>query len=156
MSKEFEAILSDVAMETLEQLAFIFAASADDEELISEAPCIAAKVTFEGPFKGRLFMKTSSRVVDEITANMLGIDEDEEVSSDQRCDAFRETINVICGNILPEIADKKAVFNIDAPEVLTEADAIEATLKDQGSPAAVAKLDIDDEACDLYLFMDES
>ena len=155
MSKEFEAILSDVAMETLEQLAFIFAASADDEELISEAPCIAAKVAFEGPFKGRLFMKTSSRVVDEITVNMLGIDEDEEVSSDQRCDAFKETINVICGNILPEIADKKAVFNIDAPEVLTEADAIETTLKDQGSPAAVAKLDIDYEACDLYLFMDE-
>jgi len=155
MSKEFETILSDVAMDTLEQLAFVFASSNDDEDLISEAPCIAVKVAFEGPFKGRLFMKTSNQVVDEITVNMLGIDEYEEVSSDQRCDAFKETINVICGNLLPEIADKKAVFNIDAPEVLTEAGDIEATLKDQGSPAAVAKLDIDDEACDLYLFMDE-
>jgi chemotaxis protein CheY-P-specific phosphatase CheC len=155
MGKEFEAILSDVAMDTLEQLAFVFASSNDDEDLTNEAPWIAAKVAFEGPFKGRLFMKTSNRVVDEITANMLGIDENEEVSSDQRCDAFKETINVICGNILPEIADKKAVFNIEAPEVLTDAGDIETALKDQGSPAAVVTLDIDDEACDLYLFMDE-
>ena len=156
MSKEFEAILSDVTMDTLEQLAFIFAAPADGEDLISEAPCIAARVAFEGPFKGKLFMKTSSQVVDEITVNMLGIEEEEQISSDQRYDAFKETINVICGNILPEIADKKAVFNIASPEVLTETEAgdIESILKDQGTPAAVAKLDIDDEACDLYLFVD--
>lgn len=156
MNKELENIISDVAMETLEQLAFVFASSADEENLISDVPCVAAKVAFNGPFNGKLFMKTSNQVVDEITVNMLGIDEDEEVSSDQRCDALKETINVICGNILPEIADKKAVFNIDAPEVLTESDDIEASLKDQGNPAAVAKLDIDDEACDLYLFMDKS
>ncbi len=156
MNKELENIISDVAMETLEQLAFVFASSADEEDLIGEAPCVAAKVAFNGPFNGKLFMKTSNRVVDEITVNMLGIDEDEEVSLDQRCDALKETINVICGNILPEIADKKAVFNIAAPEVLTEADDIEASLKDQGTPAAVAKLDMDDEACDLYLFMDKS
>jgi len=154
MSKEFKAILSDVAMETLEQLAFIFASQADEEDLISGTPCIAAKVAFEGPFKGKLFMKTSKQVVDEITVNMLGIEEEEKISSDQRCDAFRETINVICGNVLPEIADKKAVFNIAPPEILTESGAIESILKDHGAPAAVAKLDIDDEACDLYLFVD--
>ena len=155
MSKEFEAILSDVAMNTLEQLAFIFASPADDEGLISEAPSIAAKVAFKGPFKGKLFMKTSNQVVDEITVNMLGLEEEEKIYSDQRCDAFKETINVICGNVLPEIAGKKAVFNIASPEVLSEAGDIESILKDQGAPAAVAKLDIDDEACDLYLFMDE-
>lgn len=155
MNKEFEAILSNVAIDTLEKLAFIFASPAGAEKMISTAPCIAARVEFEGLLNGELLIKTSPQVVDEITVNMLGIDEDDEVSLEQRNDAFRELVNIICGNMLPAMAGKEAVFNLKVLEVLTETANIETTLKGQAKPVAVANLDIDCEPCDLYLFIDE-
>ena len=66
-------------------------------------------------------MAVTQQTAQELTENMLGLDEGEaEISSDDQADALKETINVICGNLLPAIAGKDAVFDIQPPEILAD------------------------------------
>ncbi|MBW2359013.1 MAG: chemotaxis protein CheX [Deltaproteobacteria bacterium] len=116
---------------------------------------MAASVSFAGPFAGGLVMTVSPQVVFELAANMLGVD-NEETTLDQQYDALKESMNVICGNLLPAITGKQAVFNIGSPEIITGGEAIkEATEKYNGrSPTSMVRLDIDGEQCVLFLFGD--
>jgi len=148
MDKKVEEVMATVAIETLERLSFIFSSVAeDDSEPMSDS--MAACVSFKGPFSGRLVMKMSVPVVLEMTANMLGIDE-EDASTEQQCDAIKETINVICGNLLPAIGGENVIFNINAPEIMEDED------NDQNAgenrPYVTVELSVDEEPCVLYLF----
>jgi hypothetical protein len=61
---------------------------------------------------------------------------------------MKETINVICGNLLPTIGGNQTIFHIDVPEIVGNENNIEEKTE------AVAKLSVDDEQCELYLFVD--
>ena len=37
---------------------------------------------------------------------------EEEIDSEQKFDAIKETLNILCGNLLPEIAGNQDIFNI--------------------------------------------
>jgi chemotaxis protein CheY-P-specific phosphatase CheC len=95
-------------------------------------------------------MTVSEDVLKELSANMLGVD-DEETTKDQRHDALKETMNILCGNLLPAIAGKEAVFDIGAPKIEGEEGFPEPS-DDPGSESAVS-LNIDDEYCNLRLFL---
>ncbi len=152
MNDKINEILTRVAVETFEGLAFMFGFPDDEEIGGSGDPMVVTQVCFRGPFSGRLAMAVSGQVAQELTENMLGIDDGEEITSDDQVDALRETINVICGNLLPAIGGKEAVFDIDAPEAVTDDEIAEKDLS--GEPTAAAKLSIEDEPCHLFLFLD--
>ena len=146
MNEEAKEILTTVTIETLKHLAFIFLSPEEENSgLMSES--MAVCIFFSGPISGRLVLKMSPVVVLELTANMLGIDEDR-VTTEQQYDAMKETINVICGNLLPAIGGNQTIFHIDVPEIVGNENDIEEKAE------AVAKLSIDDEQCKLYLFVD--
>jgi len=155
MNEQVKEILSRVAVETLEQLAYIFSFPEDGPGETDYDSAMAASVSFAGPFAGGLVMAVSPQVVFELAANMLGVDY-EETTLDQQYDALKESMNVICGNLLPAIAGKQAVFDIGSPEIITGGEAIkEATEKYNGrSPTSMVRLDIDGEQCALFLFGD--
>ena len=156
MSEQFKEILSRVAGETLEQLAFMFSFPEDERGCMSLDSAIAATISFAGPFSGTLVMTVSNQLLPELAANMLGVDE-EETSLDQQLDALKETINIICGNLLPAVAGEEVVFNIDAPVIIAEVEAIKEAIKNYGNkPASIVKLNIDEMDCDLLLFVDGS
>lgn len=156
MNERNNKILTSVATETLEQLAFLFSFPDDGQSEKDFDSSVAARVLFTGPFSGALVMTISVQVLSELTSNMLGVESEQETTSEQNNDALKEAINVICGNLLPAIAGKKAVFDINEPRVIGEPEEIKAAIEKYNGhpPASIAMLDIDGEKCALYLFGD--
>ena len=145
--------LTQVAVDTLEQLAFMFAYAAEAEQDPTVATDLAADVAFSGPLNGGLMIATTESVLRELTVNMLGLDDEEDTSLEQRQDALRETINIICGNLLPLLADAKAVFDIGHPQVGGPQERQSAWNREMKQIVSV--LDVDDERCSLILFLEE-
>jgi chemotaxis protein CheY-P-specific phosphatase CheC len=158
MSRKYSQLLTEVAAETLEQLAFIFSFADDsDENAIWETDVTGCHVAFRGPHQGEILLVISRAVLPELTANMLGLDEDEKPPREHQEDALREALNVICGNLLPKIGGVEAVFDIVAPEIQPTAEMrskVEA-LKSATPDYGAAYLSLDEGECHIYLRYDE-
>ena len=110
-------------------------------------------VAFRGPLSGRLILRVSSVILPDLTANMLG----SQVASDtslQR-DALGELANVICGNLLPQVAGSGTVFMLSAPHWQAENEGISDA---HGTVRARATLGVDNgkAIAELMLFGEES
>jgi chemotaxis protein CheX len=151
MTPRFNEILAKEASDTLVKLAFLFTFPEEDRERFEDETAVAVQVNFRGPFGGTLAMVISEAVLQELAANMLGLDEDEEIEASQKQDAVRETLNIICGNLLPAIAGRQAVFDIAAPEIFTPSG--EFTDTGTRTPVAVARMGLDEGGCDLFLYV---
>jgi len=139
MNRQLDEILRGVAEETFESLAFLLPMLPPDEP-IEDCPTTVVAVGFHGPFNGKLIVTLPEAVLGELTGNMLGLDDDAEIPVETQQDALKELANVVCGNVLPEIAGTMAVFNVAAPE-LTETSA--PTSEDGLSTAAMAGIYLD-------------
>lgn len=153
MKQQIKDILGVVANETLEKLAFLFAFADDERIKDGPAPAVTGRVDFSGFFSGSLVMRISQGAVTELATNMLGLDDNSKVSEEEQQDAFKEMLNVICGNLLPAIAGDREEFAIGPPEVLSEEDARD-ELTNQNS-LSVVRLMLEEGFCDVYLFADE-
>jgi len=151
MSDAHKETLQRVAEEQFEQLAFMFPVSA--EELPDGPPNFAAhaKVGFSGPSAGRVLLAAEGQILPPLAANMLGLDEGEPSEAEQT-DALKELLNVICGNLLPEIAGAEAVFDVQAPEVLDGPAEFEAACG--RADAVVADVNLDSGRARLVLLAD--
>jgi len=156
MRAKLEEILSQMTIDTLEKLAFMFAFPDEGEEGQPGDSMVAGSVSFKGPFSGTLIMTISIEVLQELAANMLGLDDGEETTEDHRSDALRETMNVICGNLLPAIAGDEVIFDVGVPEVLPADQEMKkgAGIPDGLEPSARVNLDLDEGRCVLFLFLD--
>ena len=154
MNERITEIMAAVAIETLERLAFLYSSPQDENNGLMLNP-MEASISFRGPFSGRLVLKISALAVLELSANMLGIDE-ENVTIEQQSDAIKEAINVICGNLLPVIGGNQVEYNINPPQIITETEDEKSIVedKDKSRPFAVVRLFIDEEPCELYLYVD--
>ena len=152
MEQQIRHILTVVANETLEKLAFMFAFADDERGNDGPPPAVTGRVDFNGYFSGALMMRISQGAVTELATNMLGLDDDCEISDAEQQDAFKEMLNVICGNLLPAMAGDQIEFNIGPPAVLSEEDARMAL--SQADPLCVARLMLEDGFCDLYFYAD--
>ena len=151
MNEKVNDVISTVVTDTIEKLVFMFASPYTPENSTEEDPDIGVSVSFNGPFSGTLGMKVSGEVLSEIAVNMLGVDNDDEISPEDQNDALKETINVLCGNILPVIGGKQAVFNIGAPELIPEGE--DMIVKSGEKLVSDVKLSLDEGRCDLVLFV---
>ena len=122
MSEDIATVLGQTAARILEELVFLFTTPVDDPEAKQTDAMTATKVTFTGPLSGTLVMRLSNRVLPELTANMLGLDNHDDITLEDQLGSLTETLNIICGNFLPELAGKKEVFDIGQPMVITEND----------------------------------
>ncbi|QTA81680.1 Chemotaxis phosphatase CheX-like domain-containing protein [Desulfonema limicola] len=150
MKQVIKKILYQVTEDVLGKLAFMFTFPEDERELIENDSVLTASVSFEGMYKGALVMTISDHVLPELTGNMLGIEEDETSTSEQQHDALKELINVICGNLLPEIAGKEAIFKVGMPQIFFNQQA--PSFSDL-TPVSSAKLAIEDGECDIHLYI---
>ena len=152
MEKQLKSIVAAAANDTLEKLAFLFASPDDERFDDAPEPTAAGRVDFDGYFSGSLLMLISTTVVPELACNMLGIDDDGEISGADQDDAMKEILNVICGNVLPAIAGDQVEFNIGAPEIISQLSAD--TIKKQNKPTCVVRLMLEEGFCDLFLFIE--
>jgi len=155
MKARLEEIMYEVAIDTLEKLAFMFAFPGDEGDW-SEDSMLAGKISFTGPFSGIMVMTISKEVLQELTVNMLGLDDGEETAEKNRSDALKETLNVICGNLLPAIVGDGLFFDIGVPEVLPSDKHLKrnAGIPDGVDPSAKVDLAFDEGQCILFLFLD--
>lgn len=151
MNEKIDNIILKISAETIEKLVFMFASPYDPENSTEGDPDIGVRVSFTGPFSGTLGMKVSEELLSEITVNMLGVDDEDEITSEDQNDALKETLNILCGNILPVIGGKQAVFNIGAPMIIPEGQDIKGN--DGEELASDVKLSLDEGRCDLVLFV---
>lgn len=84
---------------------------------------VGATLSFHGPSTGLVYLFLPTAMVTRITANFLGLDE-EEVNEEQKKDAVKESLNMIGGNML-SFFDKKGAFKLGIPELIEEKDLVE-------------------------------
>ena len=158
MNNKLDEILRRVAEKTLESLAFMLPMSEEYQPDEAQTPteddsAMVASVCFSGPFGGTLFVAFPGCMLPELAENMLGLDfEAAAPTTDQQQDALKELANVICGNLLPEIAGTEAEFDVGAPQLLTQG-TIPGSYR-QRPPAAGAQLCLDSGSAILALFTD--
>ncbi len=141
--------LSRATTSTFEELALLFPEQVLSPEQAAAPLNVAVTVEFRGHARGRLVLRASSSILPEVTANMLGSDASRQAPLQR--DALGELCNVICGNVLPDIAGAAAVFHLSAP-VVHEGDAI--ISRDEDSPAARLQFGVEAGRVEalLYLF----
>jgi len=156
MKTRLKEILSHAAVDTFEKLAFLFCFQEEDRDVLFQASATGASLSFMGPFSGKLLIMLSNQILPELAANMLGLGDEEETTSEQQQDALRELTNVLCGNLLPAIAGDRVVFNVDIPRIITDEHALKQAVEDGDvrGPNCLVKLDLENGQCDLFLFID--
>lgn len=142
--------LFNVSLRVFEDLGFLLPSPVLNEEQEETELGAAVAVEFTGPAKGTLLLSISGQVLSTLASNMLG--EDVPPPEPQLQDALREVANVICGNLLPDIAGPEAVFDIGAPRVGKLQDL---QSKIQGRLAARQAIGLEDGRADIQLFLSE-
>ena len=143
-------IIYQVLEEILENLAFLFFAPEDTRDTMDYNVAVAAKISFTGLFSGTLVLALSNQVLPEIARNMLGVDED--ILVPQQHDAFKELLNVICGNMLPAIAGKREIFAIGVPDIISPEEMTASALR--CPPTSMLKGELDNGQIDFFLLID--
>jgi CheY-specific phosphatase CheX len=117
MEQNLRGHLYHSAVRIFEELTFMFTDS-DLEPAQSEAPFEAgASVRFRGPLEGKLTVYLFGNVLSALSSNMLA--DAENPNREMQLDALKEVVNVICGNLLPLVAGKGAVFDLNPPDIVT-------------------------------------
>jgi len=152
MEQKIKSILTRVTSETLERLAFLFTFADEERDTDGPGPAVVGRVEFNGFFPGSLLVRVSDSGLQELAVNMLGLDDNEEISAEDKQDAFKEMLNVICGNALPAIAGNQVEFKIGSPEILSEA--ASATELSEANPDCIVRLMLEEGFCDVYFFVE--
>ena len=114
MSSTTEQALHRTMVATFEELGLIVPDVALSPTQLASRVDAAVSVAFRGPLSGRLVLRASSAILLELVTNMLGSDEAHDCSMQH--DALGELANVICGNLLPQVAGLNTVFVLSAPQ----------------------------------------
>jgi len=151
MNAATSEILTGVVADTLEKLAFLFAAPLEGPAPEETGEFATVRVRFSGPLCGAMQLSLSQPVLAELAVNMLGADDASALSADEQHDALRELINVICGNLLPLIGGGSAEFNIETPFIPATG---AAALGKFGPANAVSNLGVENGICRVALQLD--
>lgn len=118
MSSWLETRLFRATARTFEDLGFILPSfDLNDAQRLARSDA-AVEITFRGRFSGRLVLTVSGPILPVMAGNMLGEDESK-MPRETQLDALGELANVICGNVLPEIAGDRETFFLTPPVLLT-------------------------------------
>lgn len=119
MSNSLRPRLYSATAQTFENLGFLLPASDLNDEQRSARIAALVEVGFSGKFDGRVVLGVSAGVLPAMAGNMLGEDGDS-LSREMQLDALGELANVICGNVLPEIAGLAETFALAPPRAIPE------------------------------------
>jgi CheY-specific phosphatase CheX len=110
---QYEAVLTQVAARTFEDLCFLYPMPLLSDEQRNAAVDASMSVRFAGPLRGRLVVRLCGGMLELLASNMLG---DANGDAHMQRDALAEVANVVCGNLVPLIGGSDAEFSLDAPQ----------------------------------------
>lgn len=134
-SSALRTALSSATISTFEELGLVFPA-AGPETAAADAPLAGGvRVAFDGPWRGAVVLRATAGVLAAAAANMLGTGTPP--AEPLQRDALGELANVLCGNLLPTLAGRAAVFELQAPCWIGAA-------PDAAAPAAAVALEVEE------------
>ena len=139
--------LSSATTSTFEELGLLVSSAALDAVQRAAPLDAGVRLDFTGPWPGSVVVRMSEPVLATAAANMLGSEAPPEAAL--RRDALGELANVICGNLLPAVAGRRAVFHLGAPRWIGTA----AAGAELGEPLATVRLGIDDGRAEVALHL---
>jgi CheY-specific phosphatase CheX len=151
VNNPLNSALFKAACGVFEELTFMLA-SRELDEVQSAAPFdLAGAVEFQGPMNGTLLVGLYGPLIASIAGNMLG--EMELPTEDQQKDAMKELTNILCGNLMPQLAGNEAVFKIGVPRVL---DSSELQKEIQGGTQSDLQIGLEQGRVALYLILPQN
>jgi hypothetical protein len=117
MSSWLATRLFRATVRTFEDLGFILPSFDLTDAQRAARSDATVEITFQGRFSGRLVLSLFGPILAVMAGNMLG-EAESAVSRETQVDALGELANVICGNVLPEIAGDRETFFLTPPVLL--------------------------------------
>ncbi len=115
--ENIEAI-SESFCTVLEDLAFLFSDPvAVDELTFDDQSFVQASMQYTGSDQGQVSLVLPKRLMPMIAANILGLDEDDDLVHDKASDAVGEMLNIVCGQLLTTVFGDEPVFDLSPPVV---------------------------------------
>ncbi len=112
--------LRQVFADVVSSLTFMLCEEAQDDELpAAPAANLTVTIEFRGPLTGRIVLIAPDEICTELATNVLGLDDDEELSDEMAHDALKELLNVTCGQWLTAVAGDQPVFDLTVPSIST-------------------------------------
>ncbi len=149
MTHSMTTRLLEATASIFERLGFLFSDYELSEEQEAAPVRMVARVGFVGPLEGNLEVHLAGDVLSALAANMLG--EEGMTNPAVIRDALGEVANVICGNVLPDVAGYQAVFDLAAPVVDTNTTG----WPELGAPAAQGSLGLERGRVDVFLYTNQ-
>jgi len=119
MEADWKTELNTVVCHVLEQTAFLFPEPADLADGISfdGREYLSASLPFSGDHTGCVVLVMPVEMSRELAANLLGEDDDVDISPEKQYDAAKEILNIIVGQLLIQLYGDKALFDLTPPKV---------------------------------------
>ena len=155
MNNELAQQMQRVAEETIGSLAFLMPSGGLDEPKTFDAQeALWVSVDFSGPLHGCLYLSISPAMLPTLAGNMLGMIDDTAPELPMQQDAFKELVNVVCGNLLPVMAGAEAVFEVGTPRLHPGQTPREVFA--QEPPSAQTALEIEGQRVELAVYVHQS
>lgn len=140
------ATLATIFSEVLANLAFMFSDNEDDSIPSAGDVWLETEIGYRGPQNGTLRFWCTREFTEQLVANLLGIDPENEDVEAQAADAVKEFMNIVCGQLITAIHGTEAVFDLTIPTLrelpetpqFPEEDSYSATLFVEGRPLHLA------------------
>ncbi len=118
MTNEHRALLNQTFSTVLEQLAFMFVeVSTEASPTVDNAGFVRTRMSFQGPVCGDMELIVPRNMCEELAANIMGTEPDDEAVLRAPFDALKELLNVTCGHVLTALAGQEPVFERSIPTV---------------------------------------
>ncbi|MBD3244001.1 MAG: hypothetical protein GF331_25635 [Chitinivibrionales bacterium] len=154
MNAEYAEVLTRELADVVERMAFMFAEPGDPSELdLDGEPWMGVNMSFRGSLNGTISLAAPRALCVELAGNILGLTSDDEKAQRYAGDAFRELLNVVCGQVLTSLAGRLSTFDLAAP-VSSEVDAGSLALQLHTGDALL--FSVDDTPCVLRISFVES
>ena len=147
MSNSLRPRLYLATAQTFENLGFLLPSSDLNDDQRAAKVVATVEVAFSGRFQGRVLLGVSKDVLPTMAGNMLGED-GSSLSAAVQLDALGELANVICGNVLPEIAGQFETFALAPPRAVPG--------WGSAQPACRVEVGLDEGRAEVRLFLDRA
>lgn len=132
------------AKEVFETMIFMNLEECCDSEQHIEGNTILGSITFNGELSGCLAICCNFICAKAIARNMLGMDENEEITHEEIYDAIGEVTNMVMGSIKSKLQNSVGNFQVSIPTIVTGRE-IETSLSEGALGTCFSKVSIDNE-----------
>lgn len=117
MSEDPKQIMADTLAAVLENMTFAFIDSPEEELQTSDSEFLYATIKFDGPSSGVLGIAAPRGLCAKLTADILGLEPDEQEVTENISDTLGELLNVTCGNFATAMFGEENTVNQSIPEI---------------------------------------